>query len=314
MRQLKEVITQKITKMFDEKSTVVDIPKFQNFLVEEFEKKSILTSYKSDNVPIPKKGIAVNGAAIEKGKGKGKGDKGDKGDTPEDPENIKKFKAEYQKEKIRAEADKANIKLLKEKATQLANDPKNAELEVINHPDIKSFMKEKKIKRGCWCCFMHNCFLRQITSRKYNLKKRYLGECKGTLLKLKNLNESPIISEATVEHCTASISPSQQFGENSNEELDRLLNGMDEQEEIYDIDFQQNIVGISTHSTFTKDMIPDSEEMLDTRYVSDKNCVLCNKKNMNYMGLYHHFENSHNLSWGCEEDDSTFEEWVEAFN
>ena len=89
---------------------------------------------------------------------------------------------------------------------------------------------------------------------------------------------------------------------------------MDEQEEIYDIDFQQNIVGISTHSTFTKDMIPDSEEMLDTRYVSDKNCVLCNKKNMNYMGLYHHFENSHNLSWGCEEDDSTFEEWVEAFN
>ena len=78
MRQLKEVITQKITKMFDEKSTVVDIPEFQTFLITEFKKKSILTSYKCDNVPSPKKGMTVNETTIEKGKGKG--DKGDKSD------------------------------------------------------------------------------------------------------------------------------------------------------------------------------------------------------------------------------------------
>ena len=55
MRQIKEVITQKITNMFDSKSTVVDIPDFQTFLTTEFEKKSVLTSYKCDNIPAPQK-------------------------------------------------------------------------------------------------------------------------------------------------------------------------------------------------------------------------------------------------------------------
>ena len=90
---------------------------------------------------------------------------------------------------MKQETDNANAKLFKEKAIQLAGDPKNAETEVINHPDMKNFMKEKKMKRGCWCCFKHNCFLKQTMSRKMHLKKKFLGDCKGTLLKFKNLSE-----------------------------------------------------------------------------------------------------------------------------
>ena len=130
--------------MFDKKSSVITIPKFQEFLVTEFEKKSILTSYKNDNIPVPKKDLTINETTVGKGKGKGKGDKGDKGDTPEDPETLKKFKEEYLKEKIKHEADKANVKLVKEKAKQLANDKKNAELEVINHPEKKKLHERKE--------------------------------------------------------------------------------------------------------------------------------------------------------------------------
>ena len=133
MRQLKEVITKKITEIIDTKSTLIDIPAFQKFLITEFEKKSILTTYRSENVPAPKKGISVNETSVDKGKGKGKGDRGDK---PEDPENVKKFKSEFEKSKINPKLDKANTKLYREKAIELANDPKNAEAEVINHPDM----------------------------------------------------------------------------------------------------------------------------------------------------------------------------------
>ena len=145
MRQLKEVITKKISDMFETKSTLIDIPKFQKFLIEEFEKKSILTSYRSDNIPIPKKGISVNETAIEKGKVKGKGDKGDK---PEDPENVKKFNSEWRKTKVEPKLDKANAKLCKDKAIELAKDQKNADLAISDHPEMKNFIKEKKIKRG----------------------------------------------------------------------------------------------------------------------------------------------------------------------
>ena len=161
---------------------------------------------------------------------------------------------------------------------------------------------------------MHNCFKRHLISRKHNLKKKFLDDCKGTMLKFKNLSEMPTVSETTVEYCTTSISPSQQFNENSIDEIDRILYDMTVEKEICDVNYQQNVVGISTQSTFTKDMIPDSEEMLDTRYVKDKDCFLCNKRNMDFLGLYRHFVNSHNIVWGGDEDDSTFEEWVEAFN
>ena len=84
------------------------------------------------------------------------------------------------------------------------------------------------------------------------------------MLRFKNLNEAPATSETTVEHCTASISPSQQFEENSMEELAGFIYNMTVEKEICDVNYQQNVVGISTQSTFTEDMIPDPDEMLDT--------------------------------------------------
>ena len=97
------------------------------------------------------------------------------------------------------------------------------------------------------------------------LKKKFLGDCKGTLLKFKNLGEQPNVSETTTENnCTTSITTSEPFDANSAEEMQRILDNMDKEEEIYDINFQQCSLGVSSQSEFTKDMIPDSDDMLDT--------------------------------------------------
>ena len=258
---MREVITQKITNMFDDKSTVIDIPDFQTFLTTEFEKKSILSSYKCDIIPAPKKGVSVNETNVEKKKEK---DKGDKGDKVEDPKDFREFKKDYSKEKINASEDNANAKLFKDKAAQLATDPKNADMEIINHPEIKTLMKEKNSKRVCWDCFLYNCFLKQTLSRKHKIKKHFLLECKGKYLKFKDLNDKPNVSKAEVETATASISSSKPFDENSDEELNRLLESMyaTENNDNSDFELQNYTVNISISSTFSRDMIPSYSAML----------------------------------------------------
>ena len=103
----------KITEMFDTKSELIDIPSFQKYLVDELEKKGILSTYRSENIPAPKKNVPVNETSIDKGKGK---KKGDKGDAPEDPEVARQLKEEFLKARVEPKIDNANAKLYKDKA------------------------------------------------------------------------------------------------------------------------------------------------------------------------------------------------------
>ena len=101
MRQIKEIVKNKITDMYEENTPILTIPKFQEFLVTEFEKKSLLTTFRNENIPIPKKGLAINETNVGKGKGNGKGNKDDKEEKSDNPEDLEKFKQEYYKEKFR---------------------------------------------------------------------------------------------------------------------------------------------------------------------------------------------------------------------
>ena len=201
---------------------------------------------------------------------------------------------------------------------KLATDSKNDDTEIINHPDIIALMKEKNNRRICWDCSLHNFWLKQKLSRKHKLNKRLLLECKGKLLKFKDLKEKPNVSKTEVATASASISSSKPFNENSDEELNRLLEEMDTSgnDDNSDFELQNYTVGISINSPFTKNMIPNYTEMLKTREVPDKQCILCQKKNMDLNQIFNHYIDDHDLTMGEESDDevSTFEEWVEAYN
>ena len=208
--------------------------------------------------------------------------------------------------------------LFKDRAAQLATDPKNADSEIINHPEIKALMKEKNNRRVCWECFLHNCFLKQTLSRKHKIKKRFLLKCKGKYLKFKDLNDKTNVSKADVDIASASVSSSKPFDENSVEELNRLLEEMDAavNNDNSDFELQNYTVNISSSSSFTRDMIPSFSEWKKTKEVSDKHCILCHKQNMDLDEMLDHLANDHDIFWGYDDNDeiSTFEEWVEAYN
>ena len=65
-KQMKEIITKQVTKMFDDKKLLLDITDFRTTIIAELEKKGVLSNYRNDIIPAPKKGFSVNGAKVEK--------------------------------------------------------------------------------------------------------------------------------------------------------------------------------------------------------------------------------------------------------
>ena len=65
---MKDYIVQQITKMYDNQEKIIDIRDFQTLLNEELDKKGILSTYRNDIIPAPKKGVSVNETNVEKKK------------------------------------------------------------------------------------------------------------------------------------------------------------------------------------------------------------------------------------------------------
>ena len=310
MRQIKEIIKNKVTEMYEGNTPIMTIPKFQEFLISEFEKKSLLSTFRNEVIPAPKKGLSVNEASV--GKGKGKFNKDDKEEKPDNPEDLEKFKAEFSKIKLNNNAEKANVKAIKEKALQMAKDPNNAELCIMDHPELKAFLREKKLSRGCWYCLKANCFQKQMLGKKYKVKVKKSDECKGTRKKFKDLEENTTTSPPTAENNSAHVTSTNNF-----ENVNHILAGMDENDETTDCDinFQENIVGIYANTEFTRDKIPDDMDFDSQDTEKTKTCPLCNKDRMHYRGLHSHLNSTHNITWGLgEEFESPLEDWIAAFH
>ena len=185
---------QEITNMHDNITAVVDISDFQKNLNTVFETKGVLSQFKNENIPAPKKSVAVNEAKVKTD---------NKKEVLEDSkELIDALKREYNKFKINNKEDNDFKKEVDNLALKLAENPANENLQVINHEEIASFLKSKN-KRVCWSCRLTNCLTRQICSSKLKIKKRFLGKCEGKRITFKQLKEQkPSTPTATAQITT----------------------------------------------------------------------------------------------------------------
>ena len=133
---IKEYIMQECTKMHDDLTAVVDIADFQKHLTTIFETKGVLSQFKNENIPAPKKSVAVNEAKVKTD---------NKKEVLEDSkELIDALNKEYNKFKINNKEDNDCKKEIDTLALKLAENPANADLQVINHEEIANLLKLKK--------------------------------------------------------------------------------------------------------------------------------------------------------------------------
>ena len=94
-----------------------------------------MSSYRNDVISAPKKGLSVNGAKVDKGKDKNSTSKS-KDRIVENKDDVELYQKAMAKERDAAPKDRAIAKEVKEMAVKLASDPKNADMEIIKHPEI----------------------------------------------------------------------------------------------------------------------------------------------------------------------------------
>ena len=106
------------------------------------------------------------------------------------------------------------------------------------------------------------------------LKKKYLGKCTGVPTTFKDLKSR----QPNLPAATAQISPPASNAYESDDEfLTNRFSGMSSDEPMFG-HRQIYVTGFSTNRVVDETTIPIYEEMLKTRYVKDKVCVICEKK------------------------------------
>ena len=133
------------------------------------------------------------------------------------------------------------------------------------------------------------------------LKKKYLGKCTGAPTTFKDLKSR----QPTLPAATAQISPPASNAYDSDDEfLTNGFSGMSSDEPQFG--FRQiYVTGFSTDRVVDETTIPIYEEMLKTRYVKDKVCVICQKSGMNLDKLDDHVTRYHDM---CIDD--PIEQWM----
>ena len=167
---IRETIMRKCTDMNDSLEKVIDISEFQEELKIIFETKGVITQFTNENVPAPKKSMAVHEAKVKTDK------KDNKSENTK--EQLDKLNEIYRKEKLSFKDDTDIMNKIIATGLKLAEDPANKDVKVFLHKDIVELLKKEK-KRACWGCYRCNCFLKQTTSQKLKMTKQYFGECKG---------------------------------------------------------------------------------------------------------------------------------------
>ena len=153
---------QEITKMSDELEKVVDIGDFQTNIAIILESKGVLSQFKNEDIPAPKKNVAVNEVKVKNDKKK---------ETVEEPkEALDKFNKDYNKSRVPLGEDNANKAEIEKAALKFVDDPANASMKVTDHEEIAKLISAKN-KKVCWSCWFINCYKRQVGSMQMKLKK-----------------------------------------------------------------------------------------------------------------------------------------------
>ena len=282
---MKDYILQQITTMHDDQEKILDVQDFQKHLTTELDKKGLLSTYRNDIIPAPKKGMAVNETKIEKKK-----DKNAKGEKVEDEKDIKAFKDELSKQGLLAAADNALNKEVTDLAKKLAENPQNADIKVYKHADIQALLKQKN-KRVCWDCKSYNCMLKQTLSTKHNLNKRFLNDCKGKQISFKELTDRLKDPNTEANNACAQIKTPAPVDHSDEEHISDILSTLiaAQEEKEREFGYQEFTVEFSLDVPITEDMIPVYAELEKTASVPDKQCIICLKKNMNLKKLTAHY-------------------------
>ena len=117
--------------MNDKLEDVVDIDDFQKNIAVILESKGVLSQFKNDVVPAPKKSVAVNGVKV----------KNDKKQSKESSdEEEKKIIAEWQKTKLPIPEDNANKAEIEKIALKYIDDINLASTKVTDQEEIAKFL------------------------------------------------------------------------------------------------------------------------------------------------------------------------------
>ena len=101
---------------------------------------------------------------------------------------LKSFQQEFEKERIPVMKDWENAKELAEAFIKLSNDS-SKDSTLFKERGVIDLCKEKQI-RVCGQCLSSNYYLKQIISTKDKLNKRFIANCKGKHLNLKEMPEA----------------------------------------------------------------------------------------------------------------------------
>ena len=120
-KQMKECILQDIADMFDDLSTLLDIPEFQTKMKATLESKGLQSTYKNEVISVSKKQLSANKAEI-------------KTETKEESsEAVVKFKEEFKKTKRSGKIEGELWGEVLTLATKLAEDSALKSSPVVEH-------------------------------------------------------------------------------------------------------------------------------------------------------------------------------------
>ena len=170
--QLKEYIEQKITQMFNDCRSLIDLAAFRTAVIDELSSKNGIKIFKSKDVPNPSiTKPSVNETKVEKKKKK----------------EASTVNSEYRKKKKPQLEDLETAKELVKVFIDKTNET-NKNNWVLKDPEVVKILGEKKW-RLCGTCMSSNCQLMQYLCSTNKVPKKFLGSCKGKPTKLGELPE-----------------------------------------------------------------------------------------------------------------------------
>ena len=146
---------------------------------------------------------------------------------------------------------------------------------------------------------------KQIISKQLKFKKCYLNKCTGKPTTFKDLKaKQPKLPAAT-----AQISPPVSTAYDSDDDcINNIISEMSFGEPMFG-HRQIFVTGVSAKRVVDETNVPIYEEMLETQYIKDKVCVICQKSGMDLEKYKNHVLTYHNLIFR-----DPVEAWITAYS
>ena len=287
---IKEHLRQEAADIFCDLKQLKDITYFIKELKTFFKTNGHLQLFTTTVVPPPsKKNLSANNTEV---KDKSK---------EENPEKKKEFNEHFDKSKVPANVEAKFKKELIAAMSKLCNDT-NSTTEVASLQEFKDFCQ--KIKNyACFCCLSINCLAKQRASKTAKMRKMYNNKCgkkQLTLGEVKTManKNTPKKDEGTSTGATASITSDSDPHE---AEILNIIEAMDaiSDDDEADSTYTNCMAEVKLKETVTK-------EELQTRFqywsssdqkamISDKTCIVCHKRNMDWPRYANHLETHHEV-------------------